>query len=105
MTKPYTTVECTVCRPKFGAVWIVIDAGSGTRSEQLQLAHIHPDDVETMEEADKVQPMKLRVLADVAAELGIEAAPKVAPAEEPTPVPVPAFGDLFAGIEPVRSIG
>lgn len=85
----YTTIDCTACRPKFGSVWIVIDGAGGIIGEQLSLSSIHPDDVEAMEAADKVQPMKLRVLADRAAELGIDTIAK------PQPRAVPAFGDLF----------
>lgn len=95
MTDTFTSIDCTVCRPKFGSVWIVIDCAGGTRSEVLSLSAIHPEDVEAMEEADRVQAMKLRVRADLAAELGLDAAPETIPADEPKPSPVPAYGDLF----------
>ncbi len=104
-TTSYTTIDCTVCRPKQGAVWIVIDTGRGTRSEKLQLSDIHPDDVAEMETADKVRPMKLRILAGVADELGIGTVPEITHADQPAAAPVPAYGDLFGGIEPIRSIG
>lgn len=98
----YTIVACTACRPKFESVWIVIDGAGGTRSEMLRQLEIHPDDVEVMKAADRVQPMNLRVLADRAAELGIitcdATAEPIPTTDPPAPAKVPAYGDLFGAL-------
>jgi hypothetical protein len=100
MTDAYTTIECTVCRPKEGAVWIVLGGADGTRSEHLSLSAIHPDDAEAIEREDRVHSMALRVRTDVAEVYNLEPAPAVPVpvVAEPTPAKkpvVPAYGDLF----------
>lgn len=91
-TDGFITIDCTVCRPKFGSVWIVIDGAEGTRSEVLSLSAIHTDDAEAIEAADRVRTMQLRVRSDQDEALGLSVIPK------PKPPKVPAYGDLFGAL-------
>lgn len=67
----YTTVSCSVGRPGDLSVWIALDDGS--RSMNLPLSSIHPDDVTEIRAADRWHRMQLRVWTDMAKLKGLVA--------------------------------
>lgn len=81
----YTSVFCTVLKPRDTSVWIVLDGGH--RSENIPLSTIHPDDLTEVRAADRVHDRQLRIRSDMARAKGLKN----------TRNPTAACGDLFGG--------